>query len=432
MAGWGLFSIGVLGVLATTVALVGPKKPALLAMLYFFLGWTVSELTVAWAVCQSVATVALLALGAFQQRTGQVGLVLTFASLAAMLVVWRQRVAGADALDEALRGLGVDAVPPRGAELRRRARVNPFRRSHRDLVVVHDIPYGPHGVRNRLDVYRRRDPVSVAPAPVVVYLHPGAWRYGSKDSMCAVFVQTLARAGFVCIVPNYRLSPAATFPDHLVDAKRAIAWARGHAAEHGGDATFVAVAGGSAGAHLAALCALTPNEAEYQPGFEGARTDVDACVAMYGCYDFCDSRQLRGRWADMAPMLEKHILKSARTRDRVAWEKASPIFRLRADAPPFLILHGMSDPLFWCEEAQIFANALAAVSTKPVTFVPIPHASHGFDAFVNLRSLLIVEGVGGWLDAMLHDARGNAHQHDRDDHRGDGLRAVANRRGSHP
>jgi acetyl esterase/lipase len=404
VAAWVLLSVGVLGVLATTVALVGPTKPALLAMLYFFVGWPVSELTVACAACEGVVTAALLALGAWQEPAGRLGLFLTFASLAGMLVVRHERAAGLGVLDGALRGLGADLATPPGGEQHRRARHTPFRRSRRDLFVVHDIAYGPYGRENRLDVYRRRDPASPLAAPVVVYLHPGAWRYGSKDTMCAVFVRTLARAGFVCVVPNYRLSPAATFPDHLVDAKRAIAWARTHAAEHGGDGGFVAVAGGSAGAHLAALCALTANDTDYQPGFEKSRTDVDACVAMYGCYDFCDSRQLRGRWADMAPMLEKHLFKCARTEDRIAWEKASPIFRLRADAPPFLILHGTSDPLFWCVEAQTFADALAAVSTSPVTFVPIPHASHAFDAFFNDRSRRVVEGVGLWLDVMVHAA----------------------------
>ena len=260
------------------------------------------------------------------------------------------------------------------------------------------LSYGPHGTRNELDVYRRPD--AAVPAPVLVYLHGGAWRYGSKEHQGQPLVLTMARRGWTCVVPNYRLSPAATFPDHLVDAKRAIAWTRQHAANYGADPNFVAVAGGSAGGHLAALCALTPGEVEYQPGFEDADTRINACVVTFGCFDFCDSRRIRGRWADMESMIRKHILKSDRVTHRAEWEKASPIFRLRPDAPPFLILHGTHDPLFWVEESRVFAEALAAVSTAPVCFRAIPRVSHGFGTFFTLPSLLLVEGIACWLDGV--------------------------------
>ena len=71
----------------------------------------------------------------------------------------------------------------------------------------------------------------------------------------------------MCVAINYRLSPKATWPDHIVDCKRAVAWVRDHIAEYGGDPTFLAVSGGSADGHLAALVALTPNATEWQPGF---------------------------------------------------------------------------------------------------------------------------------------------------------------------
>ena len=95
--------------------------------------------------------------------------------------------------------------------------------------------------------------------------------------------------GWVGFNIDYRLSPAATFPDHLVDVKRAIAWVREHAAEYGADPDFVCLTGGSAGGHLCALAALTADDPAYQPGFEDADTSVAAAVPFYGVYDLTDS-----------------------------------------------------------------------------------------------------------------------------------------------
>jgi acetyl esterase/lipase len=75
---------------------------------------------------------------------------------------------------------------------------------------------------------------------------------------------------------NYRLRPAARHPDHLVDLKRVIAWVRGHGHEFGADPATLFVSGSSAGGHLAALAALTPNDPAFQPGFEDVDTSVTA------------------------------------------------------------------------------------------------------------------------------------------------------------
>ena len=77
--------------------------------------------------------------------------------------------------------------------------------------------------------------------------------------------------GWVCVAINYRLSPKATWPDHLLDCKRALAWVREHIAEYGGDPDYVVVTGGSAGGHLTALMGLTANDPQFQPGFEIGR-----------------------------------------------------------------------------------------------------------------------------------------------------------------
>ena len=97
-------------------------------------------------------------------------------------------------------------------------------------------------------------------------------------------IYRLASQGWVCISANYRLSPAATFPDHLIDVKKVIAWVREHGHEYGADPMIVFVAGSSAGGHLASFAALTPNDPAFQPGFEAADTSVSAAISLYGYY----------------------------------------------------------------------------------------------------------------------------------------------------
>src|SRR6476469_6017200 len=98
----------------------------------------------------------------------------------------------------------------------------------------------------------------------------------------------MAERGWICVSIDYRVSPRNTWPDHIVDVKRALAWIKENIAEHGGDPDFVAITGGSAGGHLCALAALTAHLPEFQPGFEDADTAVAAAVPFYGIYDFVD------------------------------------------------------------------------------------------------------------------------------------------------
>src|SRR4029079_14271863 len=132
-----------------------------------------------------------------------------------------------------------------------------------------------------LDVYLPDEPESATLRPAIVQVHGGGGVTGSATEQGIPLLNHLARHGWVGFNIDYRLSPRATFPDHVVDVKRAIAWVRAHADEWGVDPSFIAVAGASAVAHLASLAALTPNHAEWQPGFEEADTTVQACISYY-------------------------------------------------------------------------------------------------------------------------------------------------------
>jgi len=127
-----------------------------------------------------------------------------------------------------------------------------------------------------LDVYRPSG--GCAGAPVLLQIHGGGWVVRQQARAGAAARIPPGGRGWVVVTPNYRLSPRARFPDHLVDCKRALAWIRANVATYGGDPSFVAVTGGSAGGHLTALMGLTANDPRLQPGFESVDTRVAACA----------------------------------------------------------------------------------------------------------------------------------------------------------
>ncbi len=206
----------------------------------------------------------------------------------------------------------------------------------------------------------------------------------------------LARCGWVCVAPNYRLSPRATFPEHLLDLKQALRWIREHIAEYGGDPDYVVATGGSAGGHLSSLLALTANDPEYQPGFEDVDTSLRACVPFYGVYDFADhyGQQLHD---GLRTFLEKTVMQRPLESHREEFEKASPIHRVHAEAPPFFVIHGTHDSLAPVEEARQFVKVLRETSRAPVVYAELAGAQHAFEVFHSKRTAQVVRGVDRFL-----------------------------------
>ena len=260
---------------------------------------------------------------------------------------------------------------------------------------VHGVVYASHGGRDlKLDVYLPASPAS-APRPAIVQVHGGAFCGGSRREGMPLLAH-LAANGWVGFSIDYRLSPKATFPDHLVDVKRAIAWVSEHAPAYGVDASFIAITGGSAGGHLAALVALTANDPAYQPGFERADTSVAGCVAFYGVYDFTNRS---GYWLHkgLTRLLERRVMKVPLASAPQAYEKASPIARITAAAPPFFVVHGTHDTMVPVAEARAFAHGLRAATGGPVVYAEIPGAQHAFELFPSVRSLFVIHGVERYL-----------------------------------
>lgn len=248
----------------------------------------------------------------------------------------------------------------------------------------------------RLDVYRARSTARTEERPAVIQVHGGGWILGSRQEQGIPLLNHLAANGWVGFNVDYRLSPRATLPDHVIDVKRAIAWVRENAAELGVDPGRICITGGSAGGHLTALAALTAGDEALQPGFEEADTSVAAAVPFYGVYDLSDSLgvyypQLR-EW-----LFERVVLKQRLADAPELYRSVSPAHRVHPDAPPFLIFHGDSDTLVPVADARAFAERLERTSRAHVLYVELPGAEHAFDVFPSLRTARVVEGIERFL-----------------------------------
>jgi acetyl esterase/lipase len=205
------------------------------------------------------------------------------------------------------------------------------------------------------------------------------------------------------VAANYRLSPQASFPDHIVDVKRALRWIREHAAEHGGNPRFVCVTGGSAGGHLTALTALSANDPRFQPGFEHVDTSVVAAVPFYGVYDFLDRAGIRGNQS-MVPLLAARVFKKTPEQDPELWAAMNPIDRIAEGAPPFFVIQGTHDTLVFVEEAREFVRALREKSKATVAYLEMLGAQHAFDVFHSPRSRHAVLAVAAFLERVRAEA----------------------------
>jgi acetyl esterase/lipase len=363
-------------VLVTALALIALRPPMPRHSspwnLQFALGYLINEqpfLGLYWLAAGSIATLALGHVG----RVSWWLSILAVAVPAGLLVALALRARTArPALTAALRtGLGgcADSVEAMRTGIPWwRVLLLPFISYRFDVRRFRNQRYGDGGRGHLLDVYvNRRRPQG---APVLIYLHGGGFRIGSKMLGGRPLVYRLASRGWVCVSANYRLSRRATYTDRVTDVKRVIAWVRNHGEEYGADPSTLILAGGSAGAHLAATAALTPGDIRFQPGFEEADTSATAVVAMYGYYGPTQS-------ADGMP--------------------TSPLEFLHAEAPPFFIIHGTLDTLVLVRDARHFADELGRASSRPVIYAELPGTQHNFDFFHSLRFHAVTDAIESFL-----------------------------------
>ncbi|HJL15686.1 MAG TPA: alpha/beta hydrolase [Sandaracinaceae bacterium LLY-WYZ-13_1] len=392
--------VSLVGALFTLNAFVPVRHLPVLFIPSFFGSWVTVELAAHHVAWQAVATVVFVALGALDAWPGWVGLGITLASWVGLAVLFSSGSRAHHVYDEVLAALPSPAVTHPVPWLQR---VVPFAYRRPHVKVTRHVPFAEvDGTELHLDV--------VAPStfaegrPAILQVHGGAWIIGDKREQGLALMGHLAANGWVCFNANYRLSPKATFPEHLIDLKRALAWIRDHAEEYGVDPSFVAVTGGSAGGHLASLLALTWDDARYQPGFEGADTSVQAAVPIYGVYDFTN-RTGEHRPSFVKGLLEPVVMKAKIDEEPEKFRDASPVDRVRPDAPPFFVIHGDHDSLSPVAGARLFVDRLGDVSEEPVLYAELRGAQHAFDVFCTPRTARTVEAVHRFLEAELERHR---------------------------
>lgn len=359
----------------TLMALAPIRRPRRLATMSWLCANVVNEAPFLYMAIIAFSEAPGLFDGGLGTTRGAVSFGLSALTVAGLALVARRAAPTRRVVDAALDAAWSDgdqtlAEPATAAGRRRRlpwARIllAPWPIRPRPVERARNIAYGDHGRQNLLDVYRHRS--HPTDAPTLIHFHGGRFRWGHKSFESRALLHRFARQGWTCISANYRLSPTPGdgFPTHLVDAKKVVAWARTHADRHGIDPDTIVVAGSSAGAHLTAMLALTPNAPRFQPGFEDLDTTIAAGVGLYGYYGPLDDED----------------------------PSSSPLAHTRADTPPFCVIHGDHDTYTPVEGARRFVAGLRASSTNPVAYAELPGAQHSFDLFHSIRFEIVIDAI---------------------------------------
>jgi len=239
------------------------------------------------------------------------------------------------------------------------------------------LPLGPDG-----SVLDHGVPDHGGPAAVIVYVHGGGWRRGSRRDplplLGADFYDRLAAAGFAVAAIDYRLSGEARFPAPLEDVRTAVSWVRDNAAAYGLDAGRVFLWGDSSGGHLALLAALTG-------------TKVAGVVAWFPVTDLAglpSDVAEAGGVPDAGPdSREAQLLGAApRSVPRLAGQ-ASPVTHAGPDAPPILLMHGAADDMVPAAQSIRLAGALSAAGAA-VELELVPGAAHFWNGAADVAGIV--------------------------------------------
>jgi acetyl esterase/lipase len=224
------------------------------------------------------------------------------------------------------------------------------------------------------------------PRPAVVLVHGGAWMFGQRSELRSLQFM-LAKEGFVAVSVDYRLAPNAVFPQPLHDLQCAVRWLRSHATAHAVAPDHIGAWGHSAGAHLAALLAVTSKHADLQgpgqvlaaPGSAGIdspanpiSSHVQAVIAHSGIYDLNTALEPT---AAVASDAKRGAAAMAGGNDPMSLRRASVATYASPQAAPIFILHGDNDLISPVSQALQLHDALQAQGARS-QLVVVPGAGH--------------------------------------------------------
>ncbi|HTT58412.1 MAG TPA: DUF3293 domain-containing protein [Acidimicrobiales bacterium] len=242
-----------------------------------------------------------------------------------------------------------------------------------------NIAYGPLE-RHRLDVWKM--PSTAQRAPVIYYIHGGAWTFGDKRQQGRPMLHEFVSRGWVVVAINYRLAPQSPWPAQIEDATRALGWIKARIASYGGDPDRVVVAGGSAGGHLAALLALSSEDSTWRPAEMSEVSDwgVRGALSFYGVLEMLgDEEHWRGLGRALRRLLEHRVVQLPYDGHDELYRALSPIDRIRVDSPPFFVVQGATDTLVDVHVARAFVTKFRATAFAPLYYLELPRTQHAFD-----------------------------------------------------
>ncbi len=248
------------------------------------------------------------------------------------------------------------------------------------VIRQYDLAYVPHGhTRQKLDLYQPAQADRVL--PVIVWIHGGAFRTGSKEGTVHDKIPVdYCADGYAVASINYRLSQHAPFPAQIEDCKAAVRWLRAHADEYRLDGERFAAWGPSAGGHLASMLGAAGHAKQFDVGENlGFSSSVQCVVDWFGPTDFLQMDAYRlpeGMQHDPADSPESELVGGSIQENPEKVQAANPVNYVTPDAPPFLIIHGDHDPLVPHQQSMLLADALAAAGVECI-FYTVVGGGHG-------------------------------------------------------
>lgn len=241
-----------------------------------------------------------------------------------------------------------------------------------------------------LNLQLYRPSLSAVPSPLVLVVHGGSWRSGTRLEMPELS-RYLAARGYAVASIDYGLAPAAKFPGPVEDVRAALAFLRAKAGELSLDPERVVLLGRSAGSQIALAAA-----AERPRGVRGV-------VDFYGPNDMRLAWTVPGSpWIlDTHGLLRQYMGGPPAEMPRL-YDEASALGRAGKDFPPTLMIHGGRDELVWPVHELRLSARLSALGV-PHYFLDLPWATHGCDyVFAGPCGQMSTFAVERFLAGVLH------------------------------
>lgn len=224
----------------------------------------------------------------------------------------------------------------------------------------------------QLDIYKRKDLTS--PAPVMIFIHGGAWRTGKRSDYLPYLID-YANKGFITATVSYRLVKKAIFPAAVQDVNCAVKWIKTHAGEYGIDPERIALIGGSAGGHLSLMVAYAGRQAIFNEDCDlQTNSSVRVVIDLYGPVDLTTPYAV-------GTYQVQDFLGTTYDKDPELYRMASPRTFISSDAPPTLIFQGTIDSLVPVSQSDSLAVWLAEAG--------VPHDYHRLKGWPHTMDLAV-------------------------------------------